>query len=170
VQPLEAGPKWIQYHAQVRADDARAYSQTLSRVQGDPLVAGVTGGFSFPFDFPFRFKPSPQTSVAVTNEGSVETPVTVILTGYLRNPVIALEDRQLVLNGTLAEGDTLYVSNAGGRKSVILNGTADRRGMLVSEQSRWFELPPRQRALIKLLAADAGAGASIGVEWRHAYK
>lgn len=164
------GPRRLQFQAHLRATDPRAYSQTQTTVAGNPLSSTTTGGARFPLMFPVRFKPSSTSSVQLTNLGTTPTPLIFELRGYLLDPQITLAgtDRALVFVGDVAAGDTLTVSNID-RPEVLLNGTANRMNMLVSERSRWFDLP-RGTWTINLIARDFGTGASVSVRYRHAYK
>jgi hypothetical protein len=166
--PLEAGPRMLTVQAHFRAPDPRAYAQTMTEVVGSPWSAGAAGGKRYPRVYAYRFRPSTSGAVAFTNRGTAPTPPTITLTGFLLDPIVTLGDRQLVFAGTIAAGDTLTVTNAD-RPEVLLNGTANRINMLVTERSRWFDLP-RGTSQVTLVARDFGTGARIAVKARDAYK
>jgi hypothetical protein len=70
-----------------------------------------------------------------------------------------------VFSGEIAEGDTLTIDTD--ERTVRLNGTANRRGLLDSVATRWFELPPYPAVIELLPEAFAGQG-GLRIRWRDA--
>jgi fibronectin type 3 domain-containing protein len=165
--PIQVGPNAIKYAATVRAQDPRGYSTIEQIAQTGPLFRedDPVGTAVFPLIFPFTFAQLTTGTLAVYNDGTVGTPPIIELDGYLLNPVVQLADRRLVFAGEIAEGDTLTIDTD--KRTVVLNGTANRRGLLDSVQSRWFELPPYPAVIELLPEAFAGAG-GLRVRFRDA--
>jgi hypothetical protein len=170
VPAFEVGPRMLAYQAHLRAPDPRAYSQSTVVVIPVPVAGTTTPGLKYPYAYPSRFQVAAGggTSLAMTNLGTAPTPLVIQLTGYMLDPTVQFGDRQLVFSGTIATGDTLTISNVE-RPRVILNGTANRISMLVSERSRWFDLPPGRSSSMQLIARDVGAGSIISAQFQHAY-
>jgi hypothetical protein len=165
--PIQVGPNAIKYQATVRAQDPRGYSTIEQTAQTGPIAQSATpaGTIVFPLKFPFRFSALTTGGLLVYNAGTVGTPPVIELDGYLLNPVVQLGDRRLVFAGEIAEGDTLTIDTD--KRTVMLNGTANRRGLLDSVQSRWFELPPYPAVIELLPQAFAGQG-GLRVRFRDA--
>lgn len=145
--------------AQFEALDPLTYGDDL---QSDSTQRRQDGaGFAVPFDVPFDLPASVGGSFTITNAGNVAAPWTARLDGPLTYPEIThLESgRRLSLafsaNGgvDLATGEYLDLDSAS--RSVLLNGTADRRTQLTID-STWWDLDPGANTFE--LAADAGAG------------
>lgn len=164
--PVTVGADIITYQATLRASDPNAYSQQLYQATAGPLGAAKGGGLVFPFTFPFTFLSPPTVNAAITNRGFVPTPPVFSMFGYLLNPTIQLDpNNQLVFQGEIDAGDMLVIDvNA---RTVMLNGTSNRRDLLVSAQSSWFSLP-RGPSIITLLADNWSAGAGMNITWRDA--
>lgn len=165
--PIAVGPNAIKYAATVRAQDPRGYSAVEHVEQTGPLTRSTTPGGTavFPLVFPFTFPPLTTGRLSVHNDGTVGSPPIIELDGYLRDPVVQLGDRRLVFSGEIAEGDTLTIDTD--QRTVMLNGTANRRGLLDSVATRWFELPPSPAVIELLPQAFAGQG-GLRIRWRDA--
>jgi hypothetical protein len=164
--PLAVGPDIITYLATLRADDPNAYSQELHEMTAGPLGSARGGGLVFPATFPWKFLTPPTVSAAITNNGFLSTPPIFSLFGYLLNPVVQLdENNAIVINGEVGANDLLVIDvNA---RMVTLNGTGNRRDMINTAKSTWFELP-RGDSIITLLADNWTAGAGVNIYWRDA--
>jgi hypothetical protein len=164
--PIQAGPNAIKYQATMRAQDPRGYSAVEHVEQTGPLFrAGQTAGAVFPLVWPVTFPALTTGRLSVHNDGTVGTPPVIELDGYLLDPVVQLGDRRLVFSGEIAEGDTLTID--ADQRTVRLNGTANRRNLLDSVATRWFELPPYSSVIELLPQAFSGAG-GLRVRWRDA--
>jgi hypothetical protein len=132
-----------------------------------PRVSGGSG-FTPPFEVPFTLGASETGSVAADNAGNAPGSWRITLTGPLAQPVIThLESGQrlaFTANGgvDLLAGQTLELDQA--RRSVLLNGVADRRTQM-SEEDWW---PLAAATTTYRLDADSGAG-QMTVRWRDAY-
>jgi hypothetical protein len=164
--PVEVGPDMVAYQVILSGSDPNGYSQTLVTASAVP-TGGTGGGMTFPEIMPITFSPSSGGAVAIDNTGTAPTPPTIVLTGYLRDPIVRLGDRELVFDGEIADGDELYIDVA--NRTVLLNGTANRINMLRFEVSRWFDLPVGG-SIVTLLAEDFSGAAGIEVQYRPAYE
>lgn len=163
--PLEVGPNIIRYQAVLRGSDPNVYSQTEYTASATAL-SGQGGGFVAPFIAPFTVNAPPETVAGVTNNGFVDSPPIFELAGYLLNPIVRLAPGvELQLAGEIAAGDTLTIDVA--QRSVLLNDAANRRSLVDTANSTWFEIPPGA-STITLLASDFSAGAGLTVRWRDA--
>jgi hypothetical protein len=148
-----------------------------SRTYGDTAHTAVTGrvqegsGFTPPFTPPFTLGASVGGTVDAFNAGNTTAPWTARLDGPLTYPTVThLESGQrlslaLTANGgiDLAAGQWIDLDST--NRSVLLNGTADRRTQLTID-STWWELAPGSNTFE--LSADTGTG-TLTVSWRDVY-
>lgn len=167
--PVQVGPNMLAYQAQLRNPPGIAFSQQEETLTADPPAASGGGGMEMPATMPVLFVPASGGSVSVLNEGGLPTPPLIILHGFLRSPIVECGDRRLVIDGDIAPGDALWLNTQD--RSVLLNGDplVDRRPMLRSASSRWFEIPPKTPTIVNLYSSDFDAQAGIEVRFRHAY-
>lgn len=166
--PMEAGADLIRTQYTLDHEDPRSYGQVELEATAAPL-SSVGGGLTFPFTFPITFGQREGGVATVDHEGSSSSPPLMLLDGYLKNPVIQLDDtHRLVFDGSIAEGDVLYVDARD--RSVSLNGQADRLNLLRFSESRWFDLPPQSISAVRLLADEFSPGAGLRVRYRPAYE
>jgi hypothetical protein len=164
--PVEVGPDMIAYQVILSGPDPNGYSQTLETVSAVP-TGGTGGGMTMPVTFPFTFDPAAGGDVAIDNIGTAPTPPLILLSGYLRNPIVQLGDRRLVFTGEIADGDVLHVNAAD--RTVLLNGEANRINLLNFEDTRWFELPVGE-SIVTLLAEEFSGAGGIEIQYRPAYE
>jgi hypothetical protein len=163
--------------ARLRAHGSAQFEALDGRTYGDAQQMVVVGrtqpgsGFSPPFTPPFTPGASVGGAVDVTNGGNAAGPWTARLDGPLTYPEITHTEsgRKLSLDLTanggvdLATGEWLAFDSS--RRSILLDGSADRRTQLTSD-SMWWELDPGVNTFT--LDADAGAG-TLTVTWRDAW-
>lgn len=169
--PVEVGPDRIAYSATLRASDPAGYSQTEKTATTVPATAGGGGG-TYPDTYPATYQPATGGVLQAVNAGTVPTPLLLLLTGELTDPIIRLDDdplRQLVLTGTIANGDVLTIDGRADPRTVTLNGTANRLNLLTFESSTWFDLPVGAHT-IRLLASSFAGSAQLEARWRDAYE
>lgn len=151
------------------AFDGITYGDTQAQAITTRELPGA--GFSVPFTPPFSLAASSGGSVSIMNGGNRNAPWTARLDGPLQYPEIVHTQtgRRLFLaleaNGgvDLQAGQWLELdSNA---RSVLLNGTADRRSNLTVD-STWWELLPGSNDFT--LRADDGTG-SLTITTRDAW-
>lgn len=156
------GGNMVPYTATLRATDPRAYEpQWITRI-AVPLAGGA-GGDIYPSTYPIHYRPPVSTTVQIDNPGSVETPLIITINGYLLNPIIRFGTREMIFNAEIAQGDQLVINTRD--RTVLLNNESNRRSLLDTARSRWFDAPPGITPL-QLLAADSQPGAGITVQYR----
>jgi len=164
--PLSVGADVITYQATLRGSDPNVYGQIEKSASAVPLGSTTGGGLVFPMVFPVVFNPPATATAGFTNAGFISAPPVFTLQGYLKNPVIELTPGvSLVFDGEIAGSDTLTVDVDA--RTVLLNGTDNRRYLLDSVNSTWFELPPGS-GTVTLVAEDFTPGAGLTVTWRDA--
>lgn len=172
--PVEPGPSRVACQLVLRASDPYAYSQVERSGTAPPLGGSSAGGDTLTAPpahdgdvFPDTFLPLGSSGVTVTNDGAVPSPPLIELQGRLLNPIVRLADRQLVLDGEIFDGQTLRLDAAAKPRTIVLDGVADRMGMLRAGVSRWFELPVGT-STVQLLADAWSANAGMTIRWRDA--
>ena len=141
------------------AFDGRTYGDTLNEASTQPVLPGT--GFEAPVDVPFTLGDSTLGVCTITNSGNIAAPWTARLDGPLTGITVShVEsgrrlDLSFTANGelTLATGE--YVTLDSDARSVLLNGTADRRTVLTVD-SQWWDLEPGDNSFE--LTADTGTG------------
>jgi hypothetical protein len=158
----------VRWQAQFRAEDPRAYSQTLTTQTGVGLsVAG--GGLIFNAVFNWIFSSSGGGTVSFTNAGNRPTPPVFRIYGFAVNPTIVLlttPQKRIVLNGTVNAGD--YLELDVGKRTIKLNGTTSRLNFLDAANTQWFELPAGTSNL-QLIAGSFDGSARLDILARSAY-
>jgi hypothetical protein len=104
---------------------------------------GAPGNFTFPWSFPRVFAQSGfATAPIVTNEGDIETPVRIELTGPLTNPILTnlTTDQSIAFTGlTLLAGQVFVVDTDPARYVVTIDGTDSWQ--YLSEMNMWSLIP-----------------------------
>lgn len=162
---------------QVASPDPAKYGTTLLEASTTlPSSAGIgldwtapglnwTGGLDWG-------TPTSTGVIALLNEGTSPTwPIFTIAAGAqpLVNPAITSQatGRTLYYNGTLQPGDTLViVTNPFGR-SVLLDGSGDRRPLLT--RAEWFPVPKQSTAAVTFSASVYSPTATLTASWSPAY-
>lgn len=149
------------------AADPRKYA-AAAKSASTGLTGGPTGGVSFPTAFPLSFGTAQPTGlVAVVNEGIVDTPPTLTITGPAANPVVSVNEtgETFALGLTVADGEQIIVDMAA--RTVLAGGTATRRYAVVPGSS-WFMLQPGLSG-VRFSADVYNTTASLGIAWRDAW-
>jgi phage-related protein len=148
------------------ATDPWIYSNTEKSVTASPGT--TTGGLHFPLDFPLVFGVgSSGGSGSATNAGTAPAPWTATITGSTPNPKITHVEsgKWLELSGLTVEvGQTLEFDSK--QRSILLNGTASRRGLL-TPASTWFALQPGSNT-IQFSSGGVTTG-QLTFKWRDTY-
>lgn len=148
-----------------KATDPRLYSATLHSVAVALPTAG--GGATFPLTFPLVFGAVGAGGlVSVSNAGNFPTGAVLRIDGPVSNPSVEHVGQGRVLRFaiTLAAGEYLLVDTDA--RTVLLNGTASRRGTMTTAQ--WFQLTPGENTL-RFGAPLFSAGALLTVQHRDAW-
>lgn len=128
------------------ATDPRIYSDEEHEVAASAPVAG--GGLSFPFAFPFNFgNPATGATITAVNAGDATAPWHAIITGPCTGITITGPGgERLRWDGQLLANETLTIDAHPSRRTVLLQGTASRYG-LIAPLSEWFMLDPGENQI-----------------------
>ncbi len=134
----------VSYHVQLRAADPRWYSQ--SEQNSGTAAIGSSGGMPFPMPFPISFGAGIiGGSVAVTNNGSIDTWPRYEIVGPISSPFITNISRGETISLptlSVAAGQTLVVQTLpGGPRSAAVGGTSVA-GAIQWSSSIWPRLSP----------------------------
>jgi phage-related protein len=147
------------------ATDPRIYSENeYSAAVGTPTAGG---GLAFPFTFPFNFgNPATGSSIVLVNAGSAEAPWRAVASGPCTGITITGPDgEQIRWGGSLLTGETLTIDAHPSRRTVLLQGTASRYG-LVDHFSEWFMLDPGENQVT--FNTDTSTGTAT-FHWRDSW-
>lgn len=102
-------------------------------------------------------------TATVANPGTAESWPIFTLTGPLLYPVITNPDTGQVIafNGTLGVADTLVITTSPYGRTVILNGSTDRRSWLTSAQ--WFSASPEGMLTVALSTSSSADTGQLAV-------
>lgn len=123
------------------APDPRKYG--LNPDAYNIALPSYAGGVDLPNDLPFALPVRTSGgSAIVTNIGDMDGPWIARITGPAPAPTLTAVDlgRYMTVDIDLGAGETLDLDSR--TKTVVLNGTASRAGLIV-RGSTWFELPPQ---------------------------
>lgn len=165
--PLEEGAKLLKYQVELRAADPRAYSQTLTTVS-TAACSGGAGGLSFPFQPPVLFVANTSGQASVTNAGKTGSSPLIRLYGYLSAPTLILQStgERLAFRSDIPAGVVLTIDPF---QKTIKEGTVNRRNMLDSKNSTFWDLPSGT-STVRLLARDWDASGHAELDVRDAYR
>lgn len=154
------------------ASDPRIYA--LAQQTASTTISVATGGLSTVFTTVLATSGSSASgSVNVTNTGTFGSRPVITLTGpssgVLNTPQVTDITQGAYLSFpslTLSPGDSLVIDTDA--RSIVLNGTASRRGSL-GAGSTWFELPPGVAQTIAFTGGDSSGTSTMSIAWRNAY-
>ncbi len=131
------------------------------------------------FSFPLVFQDTicfaeSSTSITIDYNGSVPTPVTIILVGEVLSPIIENEtigERIEVADVSLSAGDSLTICTQKGKKSVTLykDGITSDAFQLVTPASTFWELQPGKN-VIKFYSNKGMTGSSMVITYCNLYE
>jgi hypothetical protein len=157
------------FQVQVQCEDPTIFSDPA--LVGSSGLVGTTGGFAFNFGFPLGFGTTTASAAyaAAPNAGNKPADATIVITGPVINPAVVQDvtGYGLYFNYSLVAGDTLTISLR--NRTVMLNGTANRRSTLLGT-STWFMLQPGNNNILFLGTAGVGGTPSMTVTYRSAYR
>jgi hypothetical protein len=145
--------------AQFEALDPLTYSddETSDATGRVTSAGGITWAVTWPVSWPA----GTSGAITITNGGNAPAPWTARLAGPLTYPEITHVEsgRRLALdlsaNGGVDLGADDFLDLDSAARSILLNGSADRRSQLTID-SQWWDLDPGDNTFV--LAADAGGG------------
>jgi hypothetical protein len=157
------------FQVQLQAEDPTIWSDPAVNISSG--LIGTYGGFGFNLAFNFGFGTTVGTagSVSAYNYGNKQADATIVINGPVVNPTIVRDESgdALAFNYSLVAGDTLTINLR--NRTVMLNGTANRRSALLNT-SNWFYLQPGQNSILFLGTAGVGGTPSMAVTYRSAYR
>jgi hypothetical protein len=163
----DRGSLAFEFELLLRADDPLRYATALSSVVADLPTADESGmTFDVVFDLTFGAGGSGGAAFA-TNAGNAPAWPVITLSGPVSNPSIrnATSNRTVALNLTLASDESLVIDMAA--RTVLLNGTANRRNALLPS-SAWWAIEPGSNEIQYRAAAFTASTATV--TYRSAWK
>jgi len=150
--------------------DPRIYSQTLHNLSSAAGTGIVTGAaFPLAFDIIFGGGTGATATVAVNNEGNIDTPPVLRIYGPLSNPYVrnVTSGANLYLdNLTLVAGEYVDVNLIA--RTAVTSGGTNVYGRIRFPESEWWLLEPGVNDL-ELRAATSSSGSQLVVYWRDAW-
>jgi hypothetical protein len=151
---------------QFYAPDPLKYGATITATTGLPVTSG---GLVYPLAYPLAYGASVTGRVSAANVGSAPVSPVFTITGPIGVgfQVTSIEDGMAQqYNGPLGSMDSVVIDTRTG--SVILNGTADRRGLL--SYSSWPSIPAgASRTFAFSTLGTYQAAASLSVAYAPAF-
>jgi hypothetical protein len=167
--PQNRGPQHQRYTFPMIAHDPFWYSGSAHVV-----YFAFIGKSFFPFNFPFNFQSPHSPTQNLINQGSAKTPVYVLFTGPMTNPVLtnSLTGKTLGITLVLAAGETFEVNtdkndiyatyhSLGGN----LNGNPYLNNMVTLAE---FLLEAGDNP-VTLSSSSSGSGAQAMIQWSDKY-
>jgi hypothetical protein len=147
------------------ATDPRIYSEAEYSVAAAAPIAG--DGLAFPFAFPFDFgDPASGSTVDLANAGTATAPWTAVVFGPCTGITLTGPGgAQIRWDGTLLDSETLTFDAHPSRRTVLLQGTASRFG-LIAPLADWFMLAPGENQVS--FNTDTATGTAT-FHWRDAW-
>lgn len=157
----------VKFQIQLKAEDPSIYGALIA---GSVNLGGTSTGFGFPIGFPLGFGgvSSNIGAASINNIGNRDTDAVFIINGPVTNPALLHDNtgNKLTFAFVLGTGEYLTVNLR--NKSVILNGTANRRGTLTGT-SRWFMLVPGVNT-VRFLGTPGASTPTVSYSVRSAYR
>lgn len=168
--PVGDVPKpFARWGVSLLAPDPRLYTSTVTSGSYDPTDAG-DGGLVFPLDFPLVFGVGAGAgALFLENEGNIETPPAIEVTGPVVNPIIDNDTAGLSIhtrNCALAAGDTLVLEPREG--TARLNGTTIRPDLIDVSRTTWWSVRPGINVLRLRGSGMTGGQTQLAVSFRSA--
>lgn len=144
--PAKGWQPQVRWSVSLIGDDPRVYGAALKVASYDPTTAASGSGLSFPLEFPLVFEGPVTTTLAVENQGTIETPPVLTVRGPVTNPIvdnettgesIHLTELELVANDLLE----LDVARRRARRAVVGGAYTVHQELIDARLTRWFELP-----------------------------
>ena len=138
---------------------------TATTVTVDPLAPAA--GAPFDWEWPVSFPPASPTATVATSSGSMAAWPTIRIDGPCYAPVVACGSLLLSFP-ELAIDAGHYLAIDTSARTVLLDGTADRRSSLDPAVSTWWQIQPGANDLF-FVPELSGPDAEATVTWRDAY-
>jgi hypothetical protein len=141
-------------------------------------LASFSGGLSFPFRTPWTFGTASST-VTITNNGNVPTPVIITFHGDLTNPRVDITNikdgiettKFIKAVMTLAAGEVLRIDTSLGQHKVeYIVGSSNTNGFqYLDSESEFFWLMPGDNLISFSSSSAIGASATCSIEYFEQY-
>jgi tail protein len=145
------------FQVQIICEDPRIYSVELAAARAALAQYAMTGrGYNKSYDF--GYGPFTQgNSCNLVLKGNRESPGQMTLVGPVLNPGIVNDTLGITMNFglTLADTDSLIIDL--NTRSVLLNGTANRRSALQFTSGGWYMFQPGSNTL-RMIGSPVGVG------------
>lgn len=152
----------------LKAYDPTIYS-TAVHSTSQSLMAATQDGRGYSRAYPLTYGGTTTTGIFIVNNGG-NRPVGGIITipGPVTNPqVLSDTDGGKFLQIQISLSSTDHLDVDLGSRTILLNGTANRRNQLTSD-SQWFRLLPGDNAL--RYSAATNTASRVEVNWRDGYR
>lgn len=158
-----------------------SYKTTISLIAHDPIWYsypirrtdfGPGAPLRFPFKFPFKF-PSTTPEATITNAGNVASPVTIVITGAIVNPVITrtytdkygvAHSEALAFTLTMAANEVLTITTGPANPTITLlhdDTTYDSNAwQYLNADPKFWQIQPGENKVV-LTDASMGAGTTM---------
>lgn len=138
---VELGPTWGKKVRRMQEFMIQLYCPNpfwLDKYEIGEEIAQWLGGFKFPLRLPTKFATKGEPRALLINQGDVETPVKIIITGPATNPMIRNQttDEYIKVNRILGQGEQLHISTEFGKKRVYIK---DNEG-IETNVLNWIDL------------------------------
>lgn len=135
-------------------------------------LASFIGGFSLPFSFPISFGTVGQT-LDIENNGDLDTPVLIRMTGPLRNPVLenVTTGQRLSITREILSGETLEINTAFGKQAVAIidsNGNRSNGFHYVSPDSEFWQMMPGLNT-VSYAATEESSSSAVTLSFYHRF-
>lgn len=160
---VPTGPARVRFSLPLVAPDPTRYD-VLPQQAPIALPSSVSSGVGFPLGFPMGFGGG-ASDVTVSNDGDATVWPSLYIPGPVVNPIVRNDTtgEQIELSITIADGDWLDIDPNPRARTVLLNGTANRRGSVVAG-STWPSLPPGLSTF--QYRADTATTSTAVLQWR----
>lgn len=172
-QPLRRAdePGWLsKWSLPLVAADPRIYSTGLNSSNVAPSGSVTTGRvYSKTYAKAYLGSLPAVATMAITNQGTMETPPTIRIDGPCSNPIITnvTANKAIVLTCTLTTGQYLTIDTQ--NRTIVLNGTTNRFSWLDLADTDWWFLLPGSNQLSFYAATYTAPPCLFTVSWRHAW-
>lgn len=131
----------------------------------------AVGGRSYPKAYPKTYAPTVGASVLVANRGRRTAWPLLRLYGPMADPVVlnATTGERMVFRYALLETEFLEIDTHPSRRSVMLNGSANRYNAFAFQDSDWWGLGPGITTDVRLNVSSIATGARLDIIWRDAW-
>ena len=133
----------------------------------------ASGNAFFPLDISSNFLGANGATNTLTNTGDVETPVTILISGEITNPVLTntTTDQSMNITLVMSAGDTFLITTAFGNKTATYTpsgGAAENGFKYFDADSVFWQLNPGDN-VVTLSDLTIGSGCIVSIEWENRY-